>query len=377
MAPAGNPVAAYLRTHKDALCRAWEAEVTEQLVSLRRLPRPTLIDHLPEVLEAIARWIDGDEPQALIEFKALADGHALTRLGFGIEADTLAAEYSRLRQVILRALLAVPSDDRVREGLIRFDAALDLAVNDAMRLYGDRRAAIRERFIAILAHDLRSPLGSVRLSAQTLLELEQLDDRAMALAARIVRGADRMQRMIDSVIEFARGHLGGGIPAVPSAVDMGAICRLAADELTAAHPELPVTVELRGDLRGAWDGDRVHQALTNLLANAQHHGGGAPVVISAWETDDHQHVHTVVTNRGPAIPAATLPTLFEPFFRPEGASRQGLGLGLAIVRMVAVAHGAVCSVTSTPEAGTSFTIVWPRTPLEQVPGRVDARAAGA
>jgi signal transduction histidine kinase len=365
-----NPVAAYLRANKQALCAAWESEVTDQLAALRRLPRTVVIDHLPEVLAAMADWIDGHEQRAMIGFKALADGHALTRLGHGIDADTVAREYSRLRQVILRALLSVPAtSSEVREGLIRFDAAMDLAVNDAMRLYGERLAAIRDRFIAVLAHDLRSPLGSVRLSAQTLLEIEHVGDRETALAARVVRGADRMQRIIDTVIEFARGHIGGGIPAVPIAADMGALCRLAADELVAAHPDLAVTVELRGDLRGSWDADRVQQALANLLSNAQRYRHGGPVTVRAWESDDHQHVTTSVTNLGPVIAPALLPTLWEPFFRGDTTNRQGLGLGLAIVNMIAVAHGAVCSVTSSAEEGTTFTIEWPRTPLAEMPDR--------
>jgi signal transduction histidine kinase len=372
---AGSAVAAYVRANKQAICEAWEVEVSQQLEELRALSRPAIIDHLPEVLGAIADWIDGREGEAMLGFKALADGHALQRLGHGVEADTVASEYSRLRQVVQRALLAVPSSDEVREDQIRFQSAMDLAVNDAMRIYGERRAAIRERFIAILAHDLRSPLGSVRLSAQTLLDLEDLDDRSTALAARVVRGADRMQRIIDSVIEFARGHLGGGIPAVPIAADMGAICRLAADELLAAHPQLAVPVALRGDLRGAWDSDRVHQALTNLLANAQHHGKDAPVVVRAWESEDRQHVTTAVTNHGPPIPSAALPTLFEPFTRAETGNRAGLGLGLAIVQMIALAHGARCEVTSSAADGTTFAIGWPRTPLEDVPGRPLGAAA--
>lgn len=366
---ASSPIAAYLRTHKDAITTAWEQDVVSRFEPLRRMSRPALIDHMPEVIEAVAAWVEGREHDGREGFRLLADGHALQRLGHGVDVRTLAGEYSRLRHVVLRHVLAVPLSDVVREEIIRCNDALDVAINDALLIYGERQSAIRERFIAILAHDLRAPLQSVRLSADALLQLETPGERATVIGARIVRGAERMKRIIDSVLEFARGQLGGGIPAVPTSTDMGELCRLAADELRASHPDLVVTVDLRGDLRGVWDGDRVHQALTNLLVNAAHHGGGGAVTIAAWEGDDRQRVHTSITNRGPVIPEDELPVLFEPFYRGQRSRAGGLGLGLAIVRMIAAAHGARVTVTSTAEAGTTFTIEWPRTPLDETPSR--------
>ncbi|HVV82140.1 MAG TPA: HAMP domain-containing sensor histidine kinase [Kofleriaceae bacterium] len=361
--------AAYLRAHKDEICVAFEQEVAARIEPLRALSRPAIMDHLPEVLEAIAAWIEGREQDAWVGFRLLADGHALQRLGHGIDAEVLAVEYSGLRRVILHALLAVPSTPAVRAELIRFDSAMDLAINHAMHLFGRRRSAARERFVAILAHDLRSPLGAVLLSGQALQQLADDDSRVASLAARIVRAAERMNGIVDDVLALARSQLGGGIPATPTAHDLGALCRLAADELRAGHPGLEVTVDVEGDLRGAWDGDRVHQALTNLLANAAQHGAGTPIHVAAWESDDRVHVITSVTNHGPVIPAASLATLFEPFVRGPSARGQGLGLGLSIVRMIATAHGARCEVTSTADDGTTFTITWPRVPLAEVPSR--------
>ena len=364
-----SEVAAYLRAHKQEIGLAWEADVTANLAKLRELSRPALIDHVPEVLDAIAAWIEGRHIEAELGFQALADGHALQRLAWGVETDTLATEYGRLRHVMLTHLLDVESTPQVRQDLVALNTALDLAVNEAMRIYRERRNALRERFLAILAHDLRSPLSSVLMAADALLHLETLDARATAFVVRIARSGKRMQRMIDSVIEFARGHFGGGIPLTPTTHDMADLCRAAADEYRSGHPDVELVVDVTGDLRGAWDGDRVHQALANLLGNAGHYGKGAPVILKAWEHDDRRHVSTSVTNFGPKIPPEAMPTLFDPFSRGDASARQGLGLGLYIVQLIAAGHGARWTVDSAADTGTTFTITWPRTPPDEVPDR--------
>lgn len=362
-----SEVASYLRQSKDAIATEWAAEVTRSLAELRQLSTPALIDHLPELIDGLAAWIEGRDADARAGFRALTDGHALQRLGFGVDGETLAVEYSRLRHVILRHLLHVPSSPAVREDLIRFDAGLDLAVNESMRVYAQRRDLVRERFIAILAHDLRSPLNAITMSVEAMTENGALPAPSVSLAARITRAAQRMARMIDSVTEFARGHLGGGIPATVLPEDMARMCQAAADELRAGFPQHQIVVECSGDLTGSWDADRVQQALVNLLSNGAQYGNGT-VTLRAWESPDRRHVLTSVTNLGPPIPVEALPTLFDPFARGTRSSRHGLGLGLFIVQQIALAHGARCAVDST-DASTTFTITWPRTPLEETPHR--------
>jgi signal transduction histidine kinase len=139
---------------------------------------------------------------------------------------------------------------------------------------------------------------------------------------------------------------------------MGALCRDAVEAVRAAHPDATITVETRGDLRGSWDGDRVHQALTNLVLNAHQHATHG-VRVTAWEGEDRATIYTEVANDGPAIPEAMQPSLFDPFVRGEAATRHGLGLGLYIAQQIALAHGALCTVDSSAGV-TTFTISWPR-----------------
>jgi len=120
-------------------------------------------------------------------------------------------------------------------------------------------------------------------------------------------------------------------------------------------------------LSGAFDHDRIRQALSNLLRNAQSYGSGG-IEVRAWESEDRKKIFTTVTNHGPMIPAEQLATLFDPFKRATGAHARGLGLGLYIVSEIARAHGGLCTVQSSTEA-TVFSIEWPRIPFEDSPDR--------
>ena len=170
--------------------------------------------------------------------------------------------------------------------------------------------------------------------------------------------------MIGDVLDFARGHLGGGIPANPSLHDMAEICRHVVEEVAAANPQRRIEVETRGDLRGPFDRDRVAQALGNLVGNAVEHTRG-PIELAAYETDDRMHVITTVTSHGVAIPADVQRRIFDPFARGDDAmGRRGLGLGLYIAQQIVLAHGATIDLTSDEQA-TTFTITWPRDPEEE------------
>lgn len=354
-------VADFLRSEQVKIAQVWEDEVRVDLPALRGMTRPVLIDHLFEFLGGLAAWIEGDKDSAERAFECLVEGHALQRLGYGVGLETLTREYSKLRIVLMRQLLAIPQTDDVRESMLRMHEGMDRAINDAMHQYAMRRDEVRERFISILGHDLRDPLSTVVISANMLAANPGLKSDQRIVAARISRACDRMQRMINDVLDFARGHLGGGIPANPTLNDMGEICRAAADEAIGANPQRAIKVDIAGDLRGAFDRDRVHQAMTNLIANAVYHSE-YDIEVRAFEADEGHAVVTEVTSHGEPIPEDIRRTLFDAFVHFDGAApRQGLGLGLYIVQQIALAHGGVCSVRSDAKA-TTFSIRWPREP---------------
>jgi signal transduction histidine kinase len=164
--------------------------------------------------------------------------------------------------------------------------------------------------------------------------------------------------MIDDLMDFTRGRLGGGIPLRRSVVDLRALCTDVIEEAQTAHGR-PIDVSVTGDARGHWDADRLAQVLSNLVGNAmQHSPPDAPVHVDV--RDEPEFTVLEVTNQGPPIPAEQLAHIFEPFRRGEGRKSVGLGLGLYIVERIVHAHGGTITVRSTREDGTTFSMRMPR-----------------
>ena len=360
-------VSQYLRAHTREISDEWERTVVAELEALVNLERGALIDHLPEVLEGLAAWVDGATDEADRFFEVLADGHALQRLGFGIELATLTVEYAWLRRVVLHRLESLAATSELCRDLTRFNEGLDRAVTLSIRRYSEERDNLRDRFIGILGHDLRTPLQSIAMATHLLRNSKSVAEADRKVASTISTAVARMDRLIADVLDFARGHLGAGIPVVPTACDMGAVCRAVVEEATTACPERSIEASTRGDLQGTWDESRVHQALGNLVRNAIEHGED-PIAVTVWESDDREAVFTRVVSHGPAIPEDTMRTLFDAFSHVKQQHRSGLGLGLYIVAQIARAHGAACEVQSS-DRETAFTIRWARAPRAETPGR--------
>lgn len=366
---AANPISDRLRARKQAISDKWELRVREDVPALRPLDSSALCDHLAELLEALARWVEGDSAGAKGGFDALAEGHAVQRLGYGYDLATLTHEYSLLRSVLIRDCLATAIEDASREALARLNEGLDEAILQAVRRYARGRDEVRDRFIGILAHDLRNPLNTIAIAAdRLLLQSQGADARIGRVASTIARSTDRMGRMIEQVIQVAREHLGGGIPVTLTPGDLGEICREAVDELVTGHPGRDIVLETSGDLEGFWDHDRIVQAMSNLVGNALQHGAD-PIRVTVTEASDRQSIESTVSNAGRAPTNDEIAAMFDPF-RATSARKGGLGLGLYIVRAIARAHGAQIATSAGPDGeGFRFTIIWPRTPVDQTPHR--------
>lgn len=219
-------------------------------------------------------------------------------------------------------------------------------------------AALREEFIAVLGHDLRNPLAAVMGGLQLLLNTKQ-DERAQAIISMMQNSAGRMAGLIDDLLDFARGRLGGGlaITRVPNAMLEPVLTQVVA-ELQLAWPARVFETALA--IGGPVDCDpgRISQLASNLLGNAVVHGApDTPIRLEA--RTEGARFWLSVSNGGQPIPMETLDPLFEPFFRADHrASLQGLGLGLYIVSEIARAHGGGVRVNSNTQE-TCFTFEMP------------------
>jgi len=217
-------------------------------------------------------------------------------------------------------------------------------------------AKLREQFIAVLGHDLRNPLASI-IAGTRLIQKSKLDEKAEATIIMMQKSVMRMASLVDNVLDFARGRLGGGLTLVPSSQPLEPALQQVVDELQSTHPESIIKTDFALTKPVHADPVRIGQLFSNLLGNALTHGlAGEPVTVTA-KTDDEFEL--AVCNAGDPISPAALERLFQPFARGEvRPSKQGLGLGLYIASEIAKAHGGTIDVTSTPEL-TCFTLRMP------------------
>lgn len=221
---------------------------------------------------------------------------------------------------------------------------------------------LREQFMAVLGHDLRTPLSAIRMSAD-LLATKTEDKRSQGLVAAIRQSSIRMGVLIENVLDFARGRMGGGIPVKRHITDdLSDVLKSTVDEIRASHPQanLIESIHLGGNVY--CDPLRISQLLSNLLGNAVTHGSPTtPIHLHIWQEGDQ--VIISVMNRGTPISPRLLPLLFEPFTRSEAGGRgEGLGLGLYIASQIATAHDGILTVSSSAELGTCFIARFPAVP---------------
>ncbi len=228
----------------------------------------------------------------------------------------------------------------------------------------ERRRAqdFQQRLLGIVGHDIRGPLSAITLTAATLLEQGCLLPTQQRAVRRIVHSAGRMERLVALLLDVTRAQLGLTLPLKREPVRLDVLAERVLDEVQTSWPERALHLEVRGDVRGEWDPDRLMQVLGNLLSNALRYGApDTPVRVRVWSAGEA--VRLQVHNHGTPIPAEARARLFRPFCRgaqAERASKEGLGLGLYIVREVVRAHGGLLSVESTQEEGTTFSIHLPR-----------------
>ena len=217
---------------------------------------------------------------------------------------------------------------------------------------------LREQFIAVLGHDLRNPLASISAGARILLRRTR-DETEIRVLQTMQTTVMRMAGLIDNVLDFARGRLGGGITLTRDANHpLEPVLRQVVDELRTTMPERVIESDFRIADPVNCDRSRMGQMVSNLIGNALTHGSpDYPVRIAA--STNHGMFELWVANAGEPIPDAAMTNLFQPFFRGQvRASLQGLGLGLHIASEIAKAHEGTLTVRSTADE-TRFTFLMP------------------
>lgn len=212
---------------------------------------------------------------------------------------------------------------------------------------------IRDEILGVVSHDLRSPLTTIALSAQ-LFPGSSPDEQSEHLQT-IITASRRMERLIHDLLDVTRAEQ-GKLSIRREWIDPAAVVRdvISSHEPIAATKQIELEAFIDDDLpRLCGDGDRLAQALTNLVGNAFKFTPGGGVVRLSVERGPGI-VRFEVADTGAGIAPSDLPHLFEPFWQAKQTAHLGAGLGLKITRAIVEAHDGSIEVTNRPDGGASF-----------------------
>ena len=372
----------FIKTQRERIMAEWETFARSLGTVSESMDIVALRDHASQMLTVIATDLEtaqsdsqqheksvGNAPAAGPDSRSItaAEAHGADRAERGFSTDQMVSEFRALRASVVRLWTEARGEltnDEVRE-LTRFNEAIDQALTESVARYTADLSQSKEMFIAILGHDLRTPLGSIITSSTFMMDLDELAEPYRTLTARIASSSRRMDRMVGDLLDLTRSRLGGGIPIDRDWMNLEEAVREVAAELIAQHAGRVVEVSAAGDLRGRWDRSRLSQVLANLMGNAIEHGAReTPVRVTIDGSGDE--VAIAIHNHGVPIPARLIPRIFDPMKRRQASGRrtQGagshLGLGLYIADQIVASHNGGIDVESSASGGTTFTVRLPR-----------------
>lgn len=363
-------LAEFITAHRDQILQQWE-KFAQLISGFAPLPRWILRDHAGTIIDLMARQLANPPAAPTYSLSRTAEtaspvedvtaAHVNIRIASGFDLAQIVSEYCVLRACVV-GLWREHAPDSFATGaaeLTTFNEIVDSHIRAAVAYYKDHESKYRDRFLGILGHDLRNPINAIVLAAAALAE-QGLNQQQLKTLTAIQNSSDRLTRMVNDILDFARGRLGLPMPITRTPSHLGLIAHDVVSEVQAAYPGSVVDWQADGDLNGDWDADRLKQVVVNLLTNAIQHGTGDRVSLTV--KSDERFVILEVRNQGPPIPAELLPSMFDPLVRGSSASRnqQGLGLGLFIADQIVSAHKGTIAVTSSQDDGTTFVVRLPR-----------------
>lgn len=351
-----------LATQCDAVMSRWNEQVRGTLAP-EAMPPLELVDHIPaffdEILMAL-RW-DAGLPSigALPEQSTTAAGHGAQRLRLGFSLDSVVREYGALCDAIISIGREAGAEITFRELQVLFDATIT-GIAQAVTKYTQQRDAelVRQanEHFAFIAHELRNPLAAATVAFELLKTKGHLPTGGHSVAA-VERGLQRTSDLIDETLQAARVVSGIELRRQPTMLkalledaELGAISE-------AESKEVQIQLVIENDERVSLDTRLVLSAVDNLLRNAVRYTAPGSVVVVRGRVANG-NVAIEVEDRCGGLEPGKVEEAFAPFVRLDD-SQSGFGLGLAIAKQAADAHGGSVRVQNLPGHGCIFVLELP------------------
>ena len=374
-------LAEFIAANRESILVEWEAYARTVGPEGKTMDIAALRDHANEMLTVIVDDLNtpqsgseqsekskGNDPEEAGKNTA-AEEHGAGRAQSGFTVEEMVSEFRAMRATVIRLWTEAQGklgvDDL--EDLTRFNEAIDQSLAESVTKFTEHLDSSKEAFLAVLAHDLRTPLSAVTKSARSMLDDRALSEPNAELATQIASSTARMNNLVGDLLDFTRSQFGGGIPIERTELSMDKVVNDVIDLISVIHPGRTIKVDAQGDMTGQWDCHRVSQALTSLISNALEHGSDWTIV-RVTIVGDGNDVRVAIQNSGTAIPSEKLQNLFRLTTPKDGGSPSlpitEVRLGLYIAERIISAHGGSLGVQSSEARGTTFTIHLPRRPSQ-------------
>jgi PAS domain S-box-containing protein len=239
------------------------------------------------------------------------------------------------------------------------ERAQSLAREQAAHRLAEEETKLRELLLSIVGHDLRNPLGAIKVTTHLLLKSENLGPAEQSKVRRISNISERMSRLISQLLDFSLIRMGGGLTMDVRETNLNRICEEVIEELRIINPKHEIQLETTDPIVGQWDPDRIAEMFSNLVGNAVQYSHPSAAIKVSLRPSGLQSVIVEVHNWGEPIRPDVLPHIFEPFRRGTQDKSNSVGLGLYIVRQIVLAHRGRIDVTSSSSEGTRFSVCLP------------------
>ncbi|HYF48846.1 MAG TPA: HAMP domain-containing sensor histidine kinase [Planctomycetota bacterium] len=371
--------AAFIRANRDNLIQKWLARVRREIPAAQDHSDDEVIDNLPPYLVCMANLLErpGD-PRHLQELQQFCHIHAEQRSQLSrYTLEDVMTEHHILRDVCFVDLMqhVQLSTDQARVvSQTIFQGVLESSAVFSSLLLQKHESAIRnleaerenrEHLVTSLTHDLRQPLQIIRINAQ-ILQREGDRDKQFRFINKIIEHSERAAHMLDDLLDANRLRAGEKLRLNIEEVDLRKLAQDVAGEMATSYGDR-FSCDCDQPVIGYWDAAKLRRAIENLVINAVKYGWqNTPITISV--RDYGPNVECSVHNVGDPIPPDQIGFLFDQYYRAPVAKRtgsKGWGVGLALVKGIAEAHGGAASVTSSEKDGTTFTITLPKDAREK------------
>jgi signal transduction histidine kinase len=360
-----NAASDRLKQNAERIMQIWEERARDEvsasmhhdsLVLQNSLPQylNQLVDELSTKIERTPARIEADK----VESTRVGKEHGRERAGYAdYSMSQLIFEYHILRQVIFQ-VLEEEAPLEVRERDIIIDS-IEQAVNDAATQFSKTLRDIQELFIVTLTHDLRGPINVVKMGTQLILRRLERGDTHVDVAARMISSIDRLDSMIQNLLDASRLRAGQGLKLEFEECYLDRLVHDVVEDLSFTYGERFVVVS-DSDIRSYCSRKEIRRVIENLAINAVKYGTpSTPITLTLQQTETQ--ISLTIHNEGNPIAPDAQSILFQQFRRTTSAEEQtGWGLGLFLAKNITEAHQGTIVVESAQGKGTSFIVKLPK-----------------